>query len=111
MLTARSQVTRLAYPIMSGVSFNLCVAPVKRSRFSLFSSYFLLRFELRNRFLFDKQSFLLGSLGEIGKALFGQRPRREPEGTKSCRIQGESVRTSVRPYIHTSVRPPPQGPL
>ena len=23
--------------------------------------------------------------------LFGQRPRREPEGTKSCRIQGESV--------------------
>ena len=32
-----------------------------------------------------------------------------PEGTKSCRIQGESVRTSVRPYIHTSVRPPPPG--
>ena len=27
--------------------------------------------------------------------LFGQRPRREPEGTKSCRIQGESVCPSV----------------
>ena len=31
--------------------------------------------------------------------LFGQRPRREPEGTKSCRIQGESVRPSVCPFL------------
>ena len=38
--------------------------------------------------------------------LFGQRPRREPEGTKSCRIQGESV----RPYVRTSARPPPGWP-
>ena len=28
-------------------------------------------------------------------SLFGQRPRRVPEGTKSCRIQGESVRPFV----------------
>ena len=37
----------------------------------------------------------------------GQRPRREPEGTKSCRIQGESVRTYVRP----STRPSPLRPI
>ena len=42
---------------------------------------------------------------------FGQRPRREPEGTKSCRIQGESLCL----YIHTSAcphvpRPPKAGP-
>ena len=36
--------------------------------------------------------------------LFGQRPLMEPKGTKSCRIQGESIRP-VRPYIHPS--PPP----
>ena len=39
--------------------------------------------------------------------IFGQRPRREPEGTKSCRIQGGSVRPSVRTYVRTYVRPPP----
>ena len=44
-------------------------------------------------------------------ALFGQRPRREPEGTKSCRIQRESVRPSVRPYVRTSVRLSPPAPL
>ena len=41
-------------------------------------------------------------------SLFGQRLRREPKETKSCRIGGicTSVRTSVRP----SVRPPPETP-
>ena len=32
-------------------------------------------------------------------SLFGQRPRREPEGTKSCRIQGLSVRPSIHPPL------------
>ena len=51
-------------------------------------------------------------------SLFGQRPR---QGTKSCRMGRNSVRTyvrtSVHPYVHTSVRPPqgllagPQVPL
>ena len=27
----------------------------------------------------------------------------DPKGTKSCRTQGESVRTSVRPSVHLSV--------
>ena len=35
-------------------------------------------------------------------AFFGQRLQREPEETKSCRIQGESVRP-VRPSIHPSI--------
>ena len=39
----------------------------------------------------------------------GQRPRREPEGTKSCRIQGESVRPYIRTYVRTSARPPPEA--
>ena len=43
-------------------------------------------------------------------SLFGQRPRRAPEGTKSCRIQGESVRPYVRTYVRPSVRPPPEAP-
>ena len=38
--------------------------------------------------------------------LFGQRLRREPEETKSCRTGG--ICTSVRPYVRTYVRPPPQ---
>ena len=37
--------------------------------------------------------------------LFGQRPLMEPKGTKSCRIQGESIRPD-QPFICLS--PPPQ---
>ena len=33
-------------------------------------------------------------------AVFGQRPRRELEGTKSCRIQGQSVRLYVRMHAY-----------
>ena len=40
---------------------------------------------------------------------FGQRPRREPEGMKSCRIQGESVRPSVSPSVRTSPPRPFRG--
>ena len=43
----------------------------------------------------------------------GQRLRREPEETKSCRTGGicTSVRPSVRTYVRLSVRPsPPQAP-
>ena len=36
---------------------------------------------------------------------FGQRPRRELEGTKSCRIQGELGHLSVRPFP-TPASPP-----
>ena len=38
--------------------------------------------------------------------VFGQRPQREPKGTRSCRIQGESV-CHVHPYARTSIPPPP----
>ena len=54
------------------------------------------------RYCISNRSFLL----------FGQRLRREPEETKSCRTGGicTSVRPSVRTYVRTSVRtsvPPP----
>ena len=39
-------------------------------------------------------------------SFFGHRPRKEPEGTKSCKIQGESVYLYVCPFIRTSVHPP-----
>ena len=35
----------------------------------------------------------------------GQRLWREPEETKSCRIQGESVRPSIRTYVRLSLPP------
>ena len=38
------------------------------------------------------------------KVIFGQRPR---QGTKSYRMGRNSVRTSVRPYVHTYVRTSP----
>ena len=42
--------------------------------------------------------------------LFGVRPRREPEGTKSCRIQGESVRLYIYTSVITSAHPPKAAP-
>ena len=55
---------------------------------------------------------LLAAAGGIGsksihELLFGQRLRREPEETKSCRIGG--ICTSVRTYVRPSV--PPLRPL
>ena len=46
------------------------------------------------------------------ETIFGLQPRGVPDGSKSCRIQGESVFLYVRLYIHTYVRAPvPPGSL
>ena len=47
-------------------------------------------------------------MGQSDISFFGQRPRWEPEGTKSCRIQG-GICTSVHMYVRASI-PPPKAP-
>ena len=44
-----------------------------------------------NSFDQSRASVSVTSVKIMSSLFFGQRPRREPEGTKSCRIKGESV--------------------